>query len=1193
MFARVFIDRPVLAWVISIVIVLFGLAALAVLPIAQYPEIAPPTIQVTCNYPGANAQVVANTVAAPIESQVNGVEKMLYMSSTCGNDGSYSLMVTFELGTNLNDAQVLVQNRVSLALPQLPPEIQRTGLSLRKRSSDILLVASFYSKDNSRDQLYLSNFATIQVRDALARVSGVGDVIVFGQQDYSMRAWLDPDLLAAHNLTVPDVVKAIREQNVQVAAGQLGQEPALPGQAFQYTLSTLGRLEDVEQFKNIIVKVGAAGAAGAAAGGAGMIATPPLAGVDMTTRPVVRLKDVARVELTARSRDINNYMDGMPGVGVAVFQLPGSNALDTADRAKAVLRQMEKRFPPGVNMAVHYDTTPYIRQSVDEVFVTLIDAVILVAAVVLLFLQDWRAMILPMIDVPVSLIGTLAVLYAFGFSLNNLTLFGLVLAIGIVVDDAIVVLENVERWIAQGYDARSATLKAMQEITGPVVAITLVLSSVFLPSAFLGGVTGQFYRQFALTISSAMMISAVNALTLTPSRAAMIFKGHEAGKHVTETLPRWGWGVLLGWAGFRLADAVFGPLPFVPAGAPTYPAGDYEAMARGYAEYVGRHLPYFLPGIIVGWLLGPTFNWLLRFVYRGFNWLFDKATLGYRRSVGWLLRLCLIVLLLYGGLLYLTYRGFTETPTGYIPSQDKGYLLVSIQLPDAASAQRTREVLENVDRITRSIPGVSHTVTIGGMSFVLGANGPNFGTMFVLLDDFEKRKNDPQQNGFVILAKMTAKLRQQVRDAQIVAFPPPPVSGLGTAGGYRVMVEDRGDLGPEGLQQQVVALIAEIRKDPNAGTAFSVFRANIPQLYVDIDRTKAKQLGIPLDDIFTTLQANLGGLYVNDFNRFGRNWQVNIQAAAPFRMSAETIRNLKVRNDRGEMVSLGTVATIENITGPLVIQRYNTFPAASVNGNLPPGVSTGEGIAAVDRAFDRVRSPQAAIEWTELFYLQTLEGSKAIFAFIGAVILVYLVLAALYDSWSLPLTIILVVPMCLLSSVAGVWLFSLSGYVSAAPEVNIFTQVGFIVLVGLASKNAILVVEFAEQRRKAGMPLRAATLEAVQLRLRPIVMTSFAFILGVLPLVWAVGAGAEMRQTLGIAVFSGMLGVTLFGVFLTPVFYYVIEWTVSRRKRARHDDHKPVLPGQEVALVPVNGEVAVETVPDGQPVPAAAKPAAS
>jgi multidrug efflux pump len=1162
MFARVFIDRPVLAWVISIVILLFGLAALAVLPIAQYPEIAPPTIQVTASYAGANAQVVANTIAAPIESQVNGVEKMLYMSSSCGNDGSYTLSVTFELGTDLNAAMVLVQNRASLALPQLPPEVQRTGLNIRKRSPDILLVANMYSPDNSRDQLYLSNYAVIQVRDEIARINGVGDVFVFGQQDYSMRAWLDPDKLAATGLTTADVVKAIQEQNIQVAAGQVGQEPAVPGQAFQYTLSTLGRLEDVEQFKNIIVKVADAGTAGANGGSAtagaaattaaapGMIAPTPVPGSGMTTRPVVRLKDVARVELTARSQDINSYLDGQPSVGIAIFQLPGSNALDTADRVKAKLVQMKKRFPPGVDYAVRYDTTPYIRQSVDEVYNTLIIAVVLVAIVVLLFLQDWRAMILPMIDVPVSLIGTLAVMYLFGFSLNNLTLFGLVLAIGIVVDDAIVVLENVERWIAQGYDARTATLKAMTEITGPIIAITLVLSSVFIPSAFLGGVTGQFYRQFALTISTAMMISAVNAMTLTPSRAVAIFRGHEAATHQTETMPRWGWALLLGWLGYRLADRLFGPLPLLQPNPPTFEAGDYVDMAIDYTTSFAPRLLYYIPGAVVGWFVGPVLNRLLRYFYRGFNWAFEKTTLGYTRVVGWMLRVSLIVLIVYGGLLYLTYRGFTATPTGYIPPQDKGYLLASVQLPDAASAERTKQVMQQVDRVIRSTPGVGHAVTITGQSFVLGATGPNFGTAFILLDDFEKRKGHPELNGFTILANMTARLNREVEDAQIVAFPPPAVQGLGAAGGYRVWVEDRGDLGPQGLQDQVTALTGAIRENPDAGTAFSVYRANIPQLYVDIDRTKCKQLGVPLSDVFNTLQVNLGGLYVNDFNRFGRNWQVNVQADAPFRMSADYIKSLKVRNDRNEMVPLGSLATIEDTTGPLVIQRYNTFPAAAINGNAPPGVSTGAAIRAVDRAADQSLSAQAAIEWTELFYLQILEGSRSLYAFFGAAVLVYLVLAGLYNSWSLPLAIILVVPMCILSSIGGVWLFShlKELFNSGPPEINIFTQVGFIVLVGLASKNAILVVEFAEQQRKAGTPLWDATLTAVRLRLRPIVMTSFAFILGVVPLIISEGAGAEMRKTLGIAVFNGMLGVTLFGVFLTPVFYYVIEWLISRRR---------------------------------------------
>ncbi len=1215
MFARVFIDRPVLAWVISIVILLFGLAALAVLPIAQYPEIAPPTVQVTANYAGANAQVVANTIAAPIESQVNGVEHMLYMSSSCGNDGSYSLSVTFELGTDMNTAQVLVQNRVSLALPQLPPEVQRTGLSIRKRSPDILLVANMYSPDEPaahaaaiggalvygwegfpiakpRDQLYLSNYAVIQVRDELARISGVGDVFVFGQQDYSMRAWLDPDKLAANGLTTSDVVKAIEEQNVQVAAGQVGQEPAVPGQAFQYTLSTLGRLEDVEQFKNIIVKVGSPEPVGASAAGAaatlnvpGLVA--PVAGMDMTTRPVVRLKDVARVELTARTQDINSYLDGRPSVGIAIFQLPGSNALDTADRVKAKLVQMSKRFPPGVKYAVRYDTTPYIRQSVDEVYNTLIDAILLVAVVVLLFLQDWRAMILPMIDVPVSLIGTLAVLYAFGFSLNNLTLFGLVLAIGIVVDDAIVVLENVERWIAQGFDARTATLKAMSEITGPIIAITLVLSSVFIPSAFLGGVTGQFYRQFALTISTAMMISAVNAMTLTPSRAVAIFRGHEAATHQTETMPRWGWAVLFGWLGFRLAERLFGHLPWVEENPPTFEAGDYLDMALGYAEWFAPRLLYYVPGLIVGWFVGPPLNWALRYFYRAFNWVFERATLGYTRVVGWLVRLSVIVLVIYGGLLYLTYHGFTATPAGYIPPQDKGYLLVSVQLPDAASNERTKAAMQQVDDVIRSTPGVGHTVTITGQSFVLGATGPNFGTVFVLLDDFEKRKGHPELNGFSVLAKMTARLKTEVEDAAIVAFPPPAVQGLGTAGGYRVMVEDRGDLGPQGLQDQVAAFTAAIRQNPQAGNAFSVYRANIPQLYIDIDRTKCKQLGVPLSDVFNTLQVNMGGLYVNDFNRFGRNWQVNIQADAPFRMNADYLKNLRVRNDRGEMVPLGSVMKVEDTTGPLVIQRYNTFPAAAVNGNLPPGVSTGAGIAAVDKAADVSLSAQAGIEWTELFYLQLLEGSKSTVAFFGAAVLVYLVLGGLYNSWSLPLAIILVVPMCILSSLGGVWLFSLTGLVREAPEVNIFTQVGFIVLVGLASKNAILVVEFAEQKRKEGLPLWDATLTAVRLRLRPIVMTSFAFVFGVTPLLFAEGAGAEMRRTLGVAVFSGMLGVTLFGVFLTPVFYYVIEWLISRRKRGAHGGHGGALPGQQTALAPVAGPPAGYPTPNGE----AAKPA--
>jgi multidrug efflux pump len=1172
MFARVFIDRPVLAWVISIAILLFGVAALFVLPIAQYPQIAPPTVSVSCSYPGANAIVVSNTIAAPIEQQVNGVEGMLYMSSASNNDGSYALTVTFALGTDLNMAQVLVQNRVSQAMPLLPEEVQRQGVLVRKRTPDILLVVNIFSPDESRNQLYLSNFATIQVRDEVARLEGVGDVFVFGQQDYTMRAWLDPDKLAANNLTAPDVVAAIREQNVQVAAGRVGGEPALPGTAYQYTLNALGRLETVEQFRDIIVKTG--GPAPAASGGGDVIpaggvpASPTPAPVgDVTIQPAVRLGDVARVELTARTQDITNTLDGRPAVGLAIFALPGSNALDVAERIKVRMAEVKKRFPPGVDYAVRYDTTPFIRQSVEEVYNTLFDALILVALVVLLFLQDWRAMILPMIDVPVSLFGTLAVMYLAGFTLNNLTLFGLVLAIGIVVDDAIVVLENVERWIAQGFNAREATLRAMSEITGPIIAITLVLSSVFLPSAFLGGVTGQFFRQFALTISVAMMISAVNAMTLTPSRAAAIFRNQaqEGGHHRTETLPRWGWALLLGYAGYRLLGAIFGRLPLAPEATP---AVAYDpATLRLWGQWLAAHALFMVPGVVAGWLVAARVNAVLRRFYRLFNRGFEAVAGGYTWLVGRLVRVAAVVLIVYAGLAGLTYYSFSHTPTGYVPMQDKGYLLVSVQLPEAASTQRTAAVMRQIDDMVRATPGVAHTTTVTGQSFVLGATGSNFGTMFVILEPFEDRKNDRSKNGFVVLQKLTAMLNREIQDAQVLVLPAPPVNGLGTAGGYRIMVEDRGNLGPHGLQTEVNNFIREVNKTPGLGTAYTVYRANVPQLYVDIDRTRCKQMGVPLADVFGTLQAFLGGVYVNDFNRFGRNWQVTVQADAPFRMNADYIRNLRVRNSRGEMVPLGAVARVDDITGPTVIQRYNTFPAAAVNGNLPPGVSTGTAVTEAEAAAGRSLTNQAATEWTDIFYLQTTEGSTAIYAFIGAVVLVYLVLAGQYNSWSLPLAIILVVPMCILSAVGGIWLVSLI-FPAARPEVNIFTQIGLVVLVGLASKNAILIVEFAEQRRTHGMSLRDATREAVRLRLRPIVMTSFAFILGVVPLVLARGAGAEMRSTLGIAVFFGMLGVTFFGVFLTPVFYYVIERLVAGHETAQLPASPQTPPGSHAGPNP-------------------------
>ena len=1106
MFAKTFIDRPVLAWVISIVITLFGLASLMRLPIEQYPEVAPPTVSVTAVYPGADAEVVARTIASTIEQQVNGVEGMMYMSSNSANDGTYTLTVTFELGTNLDMAQVLIQNRVQLAVPRLPAEVQRQGLTVKKKAPDVLLVVNIISPDETRDAFYLSNYAVTQVLDELTRVPGVGDVLIFGRQDYSMRAWLDPDKLAAVSLTAPEVVKAIRDQNVQVAAGQVGQEPAPKGTQFQYTLNALGRLTTEDEFRSIVVKVAEK-------------TVDPNGGTGL--RPAVLLKDVARIQLTSQNQDVTSTTDGTPTVGIAIFQLPGSNSLETAEGIKGKMTELKKRFPTGVDYAIRYDTTPFIRQSVDEVFHTLRDAIILVAIVVLVFLQDWRAMILPMIDVPVSLIGTLAVMSLLGFTLNNLTLFGLVLAIGIVVDDAIVVLENVERWIALGYDSRTATLKAMGEITGPIIAITLVLSSVFLPSAFLPGITGQFYKQFALTISVAMAISAVNALTLTPSRAAAIFK-NRAGPHghaATETLPWWGWGALLGYFSHMLLKPILAPQLGEPAN---------ETIGYLYDAL------YALPGVAIGVAIARPANWALRWFYKGFNWVFGKITLGYKFGVRGLLWACILVLLVYGGLLFGTYKGFTSTPSGFIPMQDKGYLIIAVQLPDAASVQRTRVVMDEIDKLVRSVPGVDHTVGINGTSLILGAGASNYGTMFLSLSDFEERKHDPNLSAFAILGKVQGLLTQRIQDAQIAVFPPPPIMGLGNAGGFRIMVEDRSDQGAQQLEAETQLLVKATRTEPTVGFAFTLYRSKVPQFYIDVDRKRAMQMGVSLEMIFGTLQTYLGGSYVNDFNRDGRTWQVTAQADAKFRVTKDYIRNMRVKSDAGEMVPLGSLLSIRDSFGPIVIQRYNMYPAAAVNGSFAPGVGTNQGIERVKALADDTLGKRTSTEWTELTYLQTREGSQAIYAFLGAIVLVYLVLAGQYNSWSLPLAVILVVPMCLLCAIVGVIL--------TRGDINIFTQVGFVVLVGLASKNAILIVEFAQQLREQGRSLYDATIESCTLRLRPIIMTSFAFILGVVPLMLAKGAGAEMRIALGVAVFSGMLGVTFFGVFLTPVFYYVIEW---------------------------------------------------
>ena len=1132
MLARFFIDRPVLAWVISIVIVLIGAVAAAFLPIAEYPEVTPPTVQVTARYPGANAQVVADTVAAPIEQQVVGVEKMLYMSSRSNNDGSYALDVTFKLGTDVNMAQVLVQNRVAIAEPTLPDVVRTIGVKVKKRSPDILLAVNLYSEANPEtdepyyDQLYMSNYATIQVKDALAQLEGVGDVEIGGAQDYSMRIWLDPNKLQSRNLTAGDVIRVLREQNVQVAAGKIGQPPVPQGQDFQYTLSTLGRLVEDDQFANIILKTG-------------------------TDGEVTYLKDVARIELGARSQDTLSRRDGKPSVGILIYQLPGSNALDVAGAVKAKMRELETRFPRGLRYVVNYDTTPFIRESVHEVMVTLRDAVILVAIVVLVFLQDWKSLLLPVIDVAVSLVGTFAVMSLLGFSLNNLTLFGLVLAIGIVVDDAIVVLENIERWLEKGLGVREATIGAMNEITGPIIAITLVLSSVLLPSAFLGGITGQFFRQFAVTISVAMVISAINAMTMTPARAAWIFASRKPGEHGhqgKEALPWWSFALLGGLASMWLLAPTLGAWLGLPAeeGHGEAAAGGLQTTFLTWGIYTLLFLPGAIAGGVTGWFAIRPVNWVLGKFFGGFNRVFEWATQAYGKTVGWTLRLSAIVLLIYAGLIGLTAFGFARIPSGFVPSQDKGYLLVNIQLPDSASLERTVEVTAAVERIALETPGVAHTIGLPGQSFVLNSVSSNYSSMFVIFAPFDERRG-ADLSGESIAAKLRHRFQREIPEGRVLVFGAPAVRGLGNAGGFKLMVQATGDVDFDALQSQADNLVAKASQQPGIVGLFNGFRARTPQLYVDIDRTKVKTMGVELNDVFESLQAYLGGYYVNDFNRFGRTWQVNVQADAPFRVDHQIVGQLKVRNADGDMVPLGSVADVEDSAGPVQITRYNMFPAAAINGASLPGLSTGQVMATMEKLAHELPRDMTT-EWTELSYLQKQESrleelrdlsQNAYSAFALGVILVFFVLAGLYESWSLPLSVILVVPMCLLSGLAGIAL--------AGMDVNIFVQVGFVVLVGLAAKNAILIVEFARDRQKEGASLFDSAVEAARVRLRPIIMTSFAFILGVFPLVIASGAGAEMRRTLGTAVFAGMIGVTLFGIFLTPVFFYVVRRATVRR----------------------------------------------
>jgi multidrug efflux pump len=1035
-FSHFFIDRPIFAMVTSIIFVIAGMLAYFSLPTAQYPEIAPPTIQVTASYPGADPKVVAETVATPIEEQVNGVENMLYMSSQSTADGSMTLTVTFKLGTNLNIAQVLVQNRVAIANPQLPLTVRNLGITVQKQSPDLMMVVHLLSPDGTYDQAYISNYAFLQVRDVLSRLDGVGNVNVFGAREYSMRAWLDPNKLYARGLTTDDIVSAIQSQNIQVAAGRLGAEPAPPGTDLQLSINTQGRLITPEEFGQIIVKRGDNGA-------------------------IVYLSDVARVELGAKDYNIGSYLDGKSAVALPIFQLPGGNAVATAHAVRNAMKELSQSFPKGLEYTIVYDPTQFIEQSVEAVIHTLFEAVILVLIVVLVFLQSWRTTIIPLLAVPVSLIGTFAVMAAFGFSLNNLSLFGLVLAIGIVVDDAIVVVEAVEHNIEEGMQPKDATRKAMDQVGGAVVAIAVVLSAVFIPTAFISGITGQFYRQFALTIAVSTLISAFNSLTLSPALAGLLLKPHDTKRDLFTRLLDF----LLGWF-FKLFNKTF------------------SATLKGYAWTVRR-----------------------------------------------LVRLAAVAILVYVGLIVLTFFGFQKAPSGFIPEQDQGYLIALAQLPDGASLQRSEEVRQQMSVLARSIPGVVHSVEFAGYSGLDGTNRNNAVTAFLTLAPFEDRVKNPNLTG----TKITRTARQKfssIQDGRVLVFPPPPVRGIGNAGGFKIQIQDRRGAGLTALQAATDQLIAKGGTGHGLVGLFTSFRSQVPQIYLDIDRKKVETLDVPINSVFNSLQAYLGSTYVNDFNFLNRTDQVNIQSEARFRVEPSSIANFYTRNNKNEMVPLGTLMTPREVTGPDKVMHYNIYPSAEISGSTLPGVSSGQAVDVMQQMAKQYLPSQFGYEWTELTLQQILAGNTAVYVFPLCALFVFLVLAAQYESWSLPLAIILIVPLCLLAAISGVLIRNMDN--------NIFTQIGFVVLIGLACKNAILIVEFAKQQVDSGKDRVDAAVEAARLRLRPILMTSFAFTMGVWPLVFALGAGSEMRQALGTAVFSGMIGVTFFGIFLTPVFFSVI-----------------------------------------------------